>query len=273
MVTGLSVLTSLKSLNIEVESPLFFPGWDGRRPLPPTRTLLPVLAWLRFSGVSEYLEDLVARIDAPLLDNLEVIFIYQPCDTPQLVQFINRTPKLMTRDEARVVFTNRDVRITLPPIIDGTLRLVILCEDMEVRLSRLVEVCSSSFPRAFITAVERLYILEDRFDLWRDEIENSQWLELLRLFSAVKDLYMSCEITPFIAPALQELVEERVTEVLPALQNFFLEEQPLWSEPSDSDQEAIDQFVAARQLTRHTIAVSRWERERDDSDEWYEIDD
>ena len=91
---------------------------------------------------------------------------------------------------------------------------------------------------------------------WQDDIENSQWLELLHPFTAVKDLYISQEFTPRIAPALQELVGERVTEVLPALQTLFLEE-PL---PSGPVQETIGQFVAARQLAGHPIAVSRWER-------------
>jgi hypothetical protein len=53
---------------------------------------------------------------------------------------------------------------------------------------------------------------------------------------------------------VRELVEERVTEVLPALQTFFLE--PL---PSGHVQESIGQFVAARRLAGRPIVVSRWD--------------
>ena len=68
IVTGLSALTRLESLWIRFRSPRSRPD-RRRRPPPPTRTLLPALTRFTFKGVSEYLDDLVARIDAPLLDN------------------------------------------------------------------------------------------------------------------------------------------------------------------------------------------------------------
>ena len=89
--------------------------------------------------------------------------------------------------------------------------------------------------------------------LWRD-IENAQWLELLCPFTSARNLYLSKEFAPRLAPALQELVGERATEVLPALQNLFLVE--LW--PSGPVQQAIEQFVYARQLFGHPIAISQW---------------
>ena len=92
-----------------------------------------------------------------------------------------------------------------------------------------------------------------------DDIESSQWLELLHPFTAVKHLYISSKSMPSVAPALQELVAERVpvAEVLPALQTVFLEKLP-----SRPVQKAIEKFITARQLARHPIGVSRWEIER-----------
>jgi hypothetical protein len=55
-------------------------------------------------------------------------------------------------------------------------------------------------------------------------------------------------------PALQELVGDRMTEVLPTLQNIFLEEPHL----SGPVQEGIQRLVATRQVSSHPIAVSRW---------------
>jgi len=72
----------------------------------------------------------------------------------------------------------------------------------------------------------------------------------------VKGFYLCKKFTPRIAPTLQELVGGRVTEVLPTLQSLFLEE----IHPSGPVQEGIDQFVAARQLASHPIAVSSWVR-------------
>jgi hypothetical protein len=61
---------------------------------------------------------------------------------------------------------------------------------------------------------------------------------------------------PRITPTLQELTGESVAEVLPALQNLFLEGQL----PPGPVQQAIAQFVAARQLASRPVVVSRWLR-------------
>jgi hypothetical protein len=47
------------------------------------------------------------------------------------------------------------------------------------------------------------------------------------IYIYVKNLYISEHIGQCIVPALQELVGGRATEVLPALQNIFLEGQPM----------------------------------------------
>jgi hypothetical protein len=259
MVTSLSVLTSLQSLLIGFEFPPSHPDQNRRHPPPRTRTLLPVLTELRFKGFSKYLEDLVVQIDAPLLYKLTITFFHQRIfDTPQLMQFISRTPKFKAHNEARVVFSDLEVSVRLPQTFGGVLKLAILCGQSDWQLSSLAQVCSPSFSQALIPAMDYLYILEDRASQlrWQDNIESSQWLQLLHPFTAVKGLYISREFTPRIAPALQELVGGRVTEVLPALQTLFFEE-PLSSGPV---RESIGRFVSARRLASHPIAVSRWER-------------
>jgi hypothetical protein len=69
----------------------------------------------------------------------------------------------------------------------------------------------------------------------------------------VKNLYLSEEFAIRIVQALQELVGGSATEVLPSLQNIFLE----GIEPSGLIQEGIRKFVATRQITSHPIVVSR----------------
>jgi hypothetical protein len=215
---------------------------------------------LRFKGVSEYLEDLVARIDAPLLVALEIIFFHQLTnDTSQLAQFISRTPKFKTHDKAQVVFYKGSVCVRLPGTFDsGVLNFSISCGKSDWQLLSLTQVFRSSFPQALITMVEHLSIrCIHATVLWEEDIENNQWQELLHPFTAVKDLYICRIFTPQIANALQELVGERVTEVLPALQSLFLEE----SDPSGDSklvQENIAQIVSARQLADHPITISRF---------------
>ncbi len=80
--------------------------------------------------------------------------------------------------------------------------------------------------------MEHLYIWDSFLPpRWQDDIEDGQWLEVLHPFTNVKFLYISRELTPFIAHALQELVGERVIEVLPALQILFLGVAPVGTCP------------------------------------------
>ena len=63
MVAVLSTLTSLKRLFLSFDSPESCPDLETRRLPPSTRSVLPVLTYLDFEGVSEYLEDLLTDID------------------------------------------------------------------------------------------------------------------------------------------------------------------------------------------------------------------
>ena len=139
-----------------IESPRSLPDQKSH---PPTRTLLPVLTKLEIKGVSEYLECLAARIDAPRMDNLFIAFFHQLIfDIPQLTQFVSRTPKFKTFGQACVVLTLRQVSVILPRTFDGTLELAILCREPDWQLSSLAQVCRLSFPKALISTVKQLYI-------------------------------------------------------------------------------------------------------------------
>jgi len=210
---------------------------------------------LTFIGVSEYLEDLVTRIDAPLLDFLDVMFFHQLIfDTPQLVQFISRTPKLNAYNEAQMIFSDSRATIAFPGRDNPGLKFRISCRQSDWQLSSLVQVCTSSFLQALVPMLEHLYILEDVLlrPLWQDDLENNQWLYFFRPFNTVKNLYISREFVLRVVPTLQEVVGERVTEVLPNLQRIFLE----WGLVP----EAMRQFIAARQLSNRPVVISYWKR-------------
>jgi hypothetical protein len=173
-------------------------------------------------------------------------------DTPQVTQFINRTPNFEGHDIAQVVFSDRDVSVELPQSFDGTLRLGISCRQLDQQLLSLTQVCSSSLPWAFISTVEHLHITGHGFLGGQDDIENGHWLELFHLFTTAKALYIFPVSAPHVAFALQGLIGESVTEVLPSLQTLFLEESLSYGPVM----EAIGQFVAARQLSSHPVAIS-----------------
>jgi hypothetical protein len=110
-----------------------------------------------------------------------------------------------------------------------------------------------------------LYINNFEFPHWQEFENIPPWLDLMRPFGAVKKLYISEDSAPHIVPALQ-LVGGRMRELLPSLQNIFLEEL----HRSGPAQEGIRQFVAMQQVTSHPIPVSPWFRiygEGDDDDE------
>ena len=221
IVTCLSVMTRLKNLTIRFEP--FQPRSDGisRRLPPQTRTLPPVLTMLCYTGDGEYLEDFVAQIDAPLLDSLAITFFPRPIsDTPQLVQFIGRTLTFRAHDEARVVFSDWAVSVSLRTF-GGALDLKISCRSSGRQLSSVAQVCSWSLPQSLISVVECLYILNQSSRLhWQNDNEDIQWRSLLQTFTAVKSLYIHRGFASRIAPVLQEVVDERAAKVLPVLQTI-----------------------------------------------------
>ena len=262
--TALAVLANLKYLFIGFESSLSRPDRESRRPPPRTRTVLPALTSFHFNGVNEYLEDLVARIDSPLLNSITIIFFERLTShwhIRQLAQFMRRTTGFQELNEVHVSFADYDVTVLSPLAIRSDKRsgLKIQYEGLNWQIPSLAQ----SFPPFFPSMVKHLYIYEydelsHRFSLPRTQgdIENMRWLEFFHPFTAVENLYVSKAFTPCIMP-LQDLVGARTTEVLPTLQNIYLEGSQRSASP------AIGKIVAARQFSGHPINVSSWQNKRE----------
>jgi len=261
LVTALSVTTRLKTLHLQFRSPLSRPNPESNCLPPRTLTVLPVLTELTFKGVREYSEGLMSQIDAPLLQNLRIMFFMDLIfDVPQLYRFINHTEGFKTFHRAEMTIDNDTIRCTVsspanPVGYRRHLDLEIRCRRVDWQLSSLAQVCSSSLiPLSF---VEELEILSwsPLSDLhWKDDMEpeNAQWLDLLDPFTVVKNLTLGNEVAPYFCHALEELNAERVSEVLPALQKIFLRE-----DPSRAYGKAIKAFVTARRLFGQPVTVHR----------------
>ena len=254
MVTALSALTNLAILELDFQSPRSCPDRASHRPPPLTRLILPVLTHFWFKGVGEYLDDLVACTNAPRLLLFHIIFFNQIVfDSPQLIQFISRTPILEDLENARVTFKHGAAVVNLSSKTVasdcGDLEIKIPCEKLDWQVSSVEQVCTSCLPPLSMLEVLCIFGSPSWKSENQDNIENTLWLELLQPFGTVKELYLSKEFAPRIAPALQELVEGGTTEVLPALQNIFLE-------VLIPTQEGIEQFVTMRQAS-YPITVSR----------------
>jgi hypothetical protein len=100
IVTSVSMLTKLEALSILFQSPILY---RNRRAPPLKRAVLPALTSFGFRGSSEYLEDLVARVDAPLLVHIAMKFFNQLVfEIPQLSLFIGRAKMLKSPDKATI---------------------------------------------------------------------------------------------------------------------------------------------------------------------------
>jgi hypothetical protein len=259
MVACLSALTGLQRLYLGFRSPESRPFRTSRLAHPLTRTILPALVRFQFRGVTEYLEDLVARIDVPFLADFEITFFNQ------LIFHISQLPRLVccaddvgVLHQADVVFSTDSVGMKLFQQTEKGLPglgINISCRNLDWQLSSLAQVCNTMVPT--LSTLECFSILEDEDLDWQDNIENTQWLELLQPFKAVKSWYLTTKFASCLAQFLQGLTVECVSEVLPALRDLFLE----GLQPSGVP-EALRKFVGARQLSGHPVVIHHWERER-----------
>jgi len=252
MATALTVMTRLESLYLEFRSPRPRPD-TANRPLPPsTRFSLPVLNKLTFKGVHECLEDLLARIDAPLLYRLHIVFFMDlDFDVPQLRRLISHAEGFKAFDHAKLSIADHSIQLLLHSESDQhMLELQISCRELDYQLSSLVQVLSSSFP--LISTLEELEIKEHHLSSlhWKDDMENAQWLEVLEPFTSLKNLYLTDKIPLHVCDALQERSGERVTL---SLRNIFISPRYLL----EGSRGVIKAFVAARRPSGHPVSVHR----------------
>jgi len=255
MVTSLAMLTRLRSLSIGFRSRSSFPkNPTSQRPPPPTRTVLLTLTAFMFGGVSEYLEDLMARIDAPLLDDLDLQFFYQPTSgVPQLPQIIH-LERFKTPDKADIDFHDYGVDISLTSGCLGSrghLHLEFECDGLDRQLSLLEQVFSQCFP--LLSHVGALELFDH--DMQPDQ-DSTLWLVFLQPFNAVRTLiFLDQDSMSQIAHVLGDLTEERATEVLPTLRTIVWYGLCDWDEVEPWVIPLLQPFIDARELSGHPVEV------------------
>jgi hypothetical protein len=167
LVTSLAALPKLKTFIMEFEDPHFLP--DRRHPTP---TVLPALTHFQFKGKSEYLEVLVAGIDAPLLDTICITFSHElTFDIPEFSRFMRRTTKFQALDEAHIEFGYYDALVKSLPLTQTFDRfdpiensgLIITCRETNWSRLGLAHAFTSLFPSIYI--VEHLYVYGSRLSL------------------------------------------------------------------------------------------------------------
>jgi hypothetical protein len=251
MATCISALTSLTILSIGFESPASRPDPRTQRPPPLTPAVLPALTSFHFHGVSEYLEDLMARIDAPLIYSVQITFFNQLVfDIQQLPRFIRHAPALMLYESAKMNIYADEIVMALSSMtrssFKGSLTFRISCRGLDWQVSSMVQICNQlSF---ILSSIEQLNI---NGLIWRDnDMDETQWLELFHPFTSVQTLasHDSSYVQSLIESALRELNGESATQVLPALEKLQLP----WYRKSHPD---TWPFIIARQDSDHPVVV------------------
>jgi len=211
LATALSVMTRLEFLNLQFCFPQSLPDPASRPLPPPTPFVLPTLTRLMFRGAYEYSEDLLTRINAPLLYYLSVIFFFDlDLDVPQVHRFIGHAEEFKACNYANVLFFTASIiemglysdtraadghDISLVFHINGENG-----EDTASLLSALAQACNSPL----VSVLEELAVMHDLPLNRTDDRENIQWVEFLHLFTAVKhhDLCPTDELTGDVCDAL-----------------------------------------------------------------------
>jgi F-box-like len=245
MATCLATSPNLERFHFEFQSPMGRMSHPDVKSPPLTRADLPALTEIEFRGHSEYLEDLLARIDAPFLCNLEVNL------TPGPIVYMSQLYRFIARIEEFNKFHRAVVELDPWSVIldefQHRLHLRSSSGTLGSQISFIARVLDSRVHR-----VESLSIYGGlKYGVISGGIESQgdmgqwQWLDLFSPFVAMERLFVSENVVPAVARVLRGVPEERAAEVLPALRRLTLG-GPDWT---GSLREAIEPFPTARQLS------------------------
>ncbi|KAH9166383.1 hypothetical protein EDB89DRAFT_219733 [Lactarius sanguifluus] len=261
MIAYLATLPRLETFYIGFQSATSRP--DQILTPPETRTPLPSLISIGFRGASEYLEDLVSRIDSPQLNQIHISYLNQLVEfqVAQPFKFVDRSedPELSLLGHADVTFTNRLVSLDLyqhlpRPPNRVPIRISILCRGIDWQVSHIAQVLSHRHTILSHLVDLKLEFGEDE-DSRVESVDNAEWLHLLRQFSAVQTLRVSRKLAGHVALALEDVTVEMAAEVLPALKSIDLVDQLASS---------VDKFLAVRRLSGRPVTVNPSERKKGD---------
>lgn len=290
MLKGLAGLTRLESLAITFPRPSILTNLLTDQRLTATSPAtpfvhLPALDKFRFRGFCEYLEGLVAQIDAPRVTIFNIEYFSQPAyHVPQLAQFLVRSeylkaPAISTVEVRFIPWTdiwfcgststrliNLTCKFNTSGMVRGVLHSVQLFQQISASLSNIVNLtlvgpspASADSPfggslyggSRFAASLfgETLFgrpLLE--LPGVQDSIEHIDWIGLFRPFTGVNTLYLRGELSENVIHALELVGGDMTAKLLPALRALkFVREQPTVS---------VNRFVSTRQNAGRPITVS-----------------
>ena len=241
LVDALSGMGQLRSLSLHF---VFTTYHIDISPQSRKRVVLPALTCLNFRGVTQYLESLVARIDAPRLGDIEVTILNESIfELSKLNEFIDRIVRHRSHRQAEILFSESAISISWTHPGDSTsIKFHISCEPLIVQLSLLNQICIQ-FP-TFLLNVEDLCIVATG----QSQGGSRPWLGSLNPFTGVKRFHVAGSDSANIVRALQ-LPERQRDNVLPSLHTLLM------SQPEPHLREAVVSVMVSRRLSGHPITV------------------
>ncbi|KAH9074118.1 hypothetical protein EDB83DRAFT_2354864 [Lactarius deliciosus] len=259
MVAHLAALPKLQTLHIGFLSPDSLPD---QIILPPaTRTVLPALN--HFSCACDYMENFVARIDAPQLRSIEIYYLDHHLDLQashqalldsefkQLSEFINRSESLKRTLSGHCQIIVDDIEDAVECCFGGTIGdKVELKTGIFVyhRISHFAHVLSRISP--VLSNIIHFAINPERSKPSSRsslaDLNLFEWLHLIRPFSSAQTLFVAAIFAGHVSSVLRDTARLRISEVLPALELLCLEDQPVSS---------VDELIAVRRYSGHPVTV------------------
>ncbi|KAH9038005.1 hypothetical protein EDB83DRAFT_2524583 [Lactarius deliciosus] len=196
----LAVLPRLKLLSIEFRSP---PSRTDRTHLPPeTRAVLPSLTSFVFTGESAYLEVILARVDAPQVDSVNITYTDRlefNFQATEFSKFIERSAiKPSQFGHGEICFEDDDIsfcffRKTDPDLPTISIQIP-LNEPIPEIVVNMIQVLNQT--SAILSDVVRLKVtMKCSSPFWQDDMgDHIRWLKLFRPFTSVKKLHIYEEL-------------------------------------------------------------------------------
>ena len=221
LVTQLQSLLYLEELSIGFAIPMPLPSSEGELlPAPNPPVTLPNLRRLTFQGESDYLDNLVAPINTPFLEQLSLTLFFDiDFALVNLTEFIHRTKGFrffITR-----VFFNKGGVFIEAGIGKFSLHVKVSCEPLDHQIGSTTQVFSALGNA--LSTVEKLVLdinVNGMPSDWENRRDNMLWHELLLPFIGVKKLNIGFSLIFELSRALESLAGGLVQGILPELQEL-----------------------------------------------------
>ena len=244
MAAALAALSSLQSFSIEFTSNNSCPYRIGLPSV--TRTVLPTLVSFDFRGVSDYLEDLMARIDCPKLKLTRIRYLHRHVGfrVTHLFEFINRLedPRF---DRIDILFGNVSDNSIQVYHSRNVITISISFHGEEWGVSHIFQVFGQF--SANLSEVHHLSICNNR----GLEIGDNELVQFLYPFTPVQTLHASGDWVDHNPLSPEAVTGEMVTKVLSALGSLHF----------DSPRAAFfENYIIVRKLSgcnRHQDSLAR----------------